>query len=179
MLHPGREHAVGLGGSPAREVVHEHAEVARPPADDGRRERVHPEARERRRRGVGSSHQTLRRGLLVPGGAVDLPGEEQSADALRLERPSELARVDVVVLDAVPGSEHLDVFQTPDGSEHRDLVRLVQGVREPVRVHDVGVQTLGFEPHDVRTAGKALDLHLERRAVPRADRLAVFAAFEI
>jgi hypothetical protein len=36
-------------------------------------------------RGVGAGVQALRRGLLVAGGAVDLPGEEQAADRPGLE----------------------------------------------------------------------------------------------
>jgi hypothetical protein len=67
---------------------------------------------------------------------------------------------------------------TGNRPEHLDLVGLVQGVRKPVRVHDVGVQPFRFKPHDVGTIGKTFHLHLQRRAIPGTDALAHIAACE-
>ena len=58
-------------------------------------------------RGVDARHQPLRRRFFVAGRAVDLPGEEQPGDPMRLERRLQLGRLDEVVLDRISRPEHL------------------------------------------------------------------------
>jgi hypothetical protein len=63
-------------------------------------------------RGVDAGKQALGRRLFIPGGAVDLAGKEQAADLPRLEAAFERARIEIVVLDGVPG-RRMWAFSSP------------------------------------------------------------------
>lgn len=53
---------------------------------------------------VDAGENALRGSLFVASGSVDLTGQEQPRNALRLERMLELSRVDMIVLDPVARS---------------------------------------------------------------------------
>lgn len=57
--------------------------------------------------------------------------------ASSLRRTLEFARVDVVVLDAVPRLDHLDVLETADRAEEFELLLGGQSDRDAVRVDQV------------------------------------------
>ena len=65
-------------------------------------------------RGVDPGDQSLRRGFFVAAGAVDLAGEKQARDLLRLQRRADLRRPDHVVLDRVAVAQDLRVLQARD-----------------------------------------------------------------
>jgi hypothetical protein len=55
--------------------------------------------------------QALRRRFLVPRRAVDLTGEEQTADRLRLEARLQRTRIEVVVFDRVAWTDDMGVLE--------------------------------------------------------------------
>ena len=74
------EHAVRLVDALGHQVVDQHADVGLAAVEDQRRLALELQ------RGVDAGHQPLGGGLLVAGRAVDLPGEVQARDPLRLQR---------------------------------------------------------------------------------------------
>src|SRR3712207_7368783 len=58
------------------------------------------------------SHQPLAGGLLVPGRPVDLAGEVEAADALRLQPRVELRGKDAVIFHRVRSEEHTSELQS-------------------------------------------------------------------
>ena len=60
---------------------------------------------------VGAGEQPLRGSFLVAGGAVDLAGQVQAANAPALQAGQQLARVDVVVLHRVCRLQHPRTLQ--------------------------------------------------------------------
>ncbi len=109
------------------------------------------------------------RGLLVARRAVDLAGEEQSGQALDLQRGQQLARIDVIVLDGVAETLDADLLQAGDGAQERLLHVLRQRGGDAVGVDGVVVQALGFEENLMRRAvAEAHDLVLDGRAIARA-----------
>ena len=116
--------------------------------------------------------QTLGRGLFVAGGAVDLPGEEQAADGLGLERRLQCARIVVVVLDRVAWAQDVGALEADHRTDEFDLDVERKTGRDAVRVDLVGRQAFRLEEDLVRVlVGEAVDLVLDRRTVARADTL--------
>ena len=110
VLGPAGEHAVRLVDAPGHQVVDHHADVRLVAA-------AAPAARCPRSatRGVDAGDQALRGGLLVAGGAVDLPGQD-TARATRLVSSVGRSCVgrNVVVLDGVAVAEDLGPLQARD-----------------------------------------------------------------
>ena len=100
-LGAGGEHAVGLAGSLADEIVDEDGGVGFAAIEDEGRLTFDGEG------GVDSGHESLAGGFLVAAGSVDLSAEVEAADFAGFEGAFELGGVDGVVLDGVAGAEHL------------------------------------------------------------------------
>jgi hypothetical protein len=159
-----REHPVRLGDAARDQVVDQDAEVSLVAP------RAPPVLAARMTRRVHAREQPLRGRFLVAGRAVDLSGEEQSADRLGLERRVQRARIEVVVLDRVAGTQDVRVLATGQRAHERDLHVERQRRRHAVRIDLVRREPLGLEEHLVRVAMReAHDLVLDRRAVARPD----------
>ena len=63
---------------------------------------------------IDSRHQSLGRGLLVSGRAVDLPCEIEPRNAFRFERMPQLRRRKIVVLDGVSRAVDMQIFESLD-----------------------------------------------------------------
>ena len=153
ILHARAEHAIWFTRSSARQIVHEDAEITRISWNN---EGIFGADA----RGVGSRNDSLRSRFFVPRGAVDLTGEEESLDPFRLQRDSQLAWIDVIVLDAVSRTEYFRVFQAGNRAHHFRLQFGFQVIRDPVRIHHVRVETFGFEPHSMISTRKSFHLGL-------------------
>ena len=133
--------------------------------------------------GVDAGEDALRRRLLVAGRAVDLAGEEQARDAPCLEsicmigegesarlaeagcrkarereregRTLELARVDVVILDAVARLDHVDVLESRDRAQQLELVLGGKRDRDAVRVDEVCGRVLALVSRSLGLLGSA------------------------
>jgi hypothetical protein len=136
----------GLGDAERGQVVDQDADVAVRPVGD---EVGLPAGGGQRR--VDAGHDPLRRGLLVAGGPVHLPGQEQAPDRAQLQRRVEFPRVDVVVLDRVAGPEHHRALQPGDRGDHLRLHLARQRGRDPVRIDRVVVEPLRLEEDLVRS----------------------------
>ena len=124
IFRPRCEHAIGFGHPAGHEIVDHDAEIAFGPIeDDG-------PASARHGSGIEPGHQTLCGGLFVAGGAVDLPGQEQTIEALGFEVRLELARVHVIVFDGVAGPNDANLFQARNGGHKGKLDVLGQRGRE-------------------------------------------------
>src|SRR5262249_60871170 len=66
----------------------------------------------RQSRGVETGKKPLCCGLFITGGAVDLSGQEQTAQASRLERRCKLAWINVIVFDRIARTKKTCVLQT-------------------------------------------------------------------
>ena len=154
------EHPVGLGDPAGHEVIDQHAEVA---LAAGR----HPGGLvPHLAGGVETGDQTLGARLLVAGRAVDLAGEVEPADGAGLEGRSQVAGVEVVVLDGVAGAGQVRLLEAADAAHELDLYVIGQAGRDAVRVDLVGVEALGLDEDLVGgPVGEALDFVLDRRAV--------------
>src|SRR4029078_7449338 len=102
----------------------------------------------------------------------DLAGQKQPADRLGFERRSQLARIDIVVLDGIAGPDDARGLETWDGLEERMLHVLGQRGRDAVRIDGVVVETLRLEKDLVAAALlEANDLVFDRGTIARADTL--------
>ena len=157
------EHAVGLAHPARDEIVDHHAEIRIGAVEHDRL------ARTRARRGVEAGDEPLPGRLLVAGRPIDLPGEKQPREPLRLQRRFELARIDVVVLDRVARADHMCALEPGNRRQQRALHFLRQRGRDSVRVDRGIVEPLGLEKDLVTVAlAEADDLVLDRGAVARS-----------
>src|SRR5207245_155028 len=121
-------------------------------------------------RRIDAGEQALCSSLFVARGAVDLAGEEQAGNRLGLERGFQAPRIVVVVLDGVPGSQDMGLFQPFDRSYQFELNVERQTGRDAVRVILVRGETFGLEEDLVAIlCSEAMDLVLDRGTVPRSD----------
>src|SRR6266403_2042290 len=127
------------------------------------------------------AHDTLSSRLLVSGRSVDLPGEEQVLDCLRLEPRRQLGGGIIVVLDGIARPGHGRALETRNGAQELELHRNGQGSGQPVHVQLVGVEAFGLEEHLVALGvGELHDLVFDGWAIPRtasADRSSVQSGF--
>ncbi len=165
ILGAGSEHPVGLAGALRDQVVDHDADHGAGPVED------QPIASARSESGVEPGEQALSRRLLVARGAVDLAGQEETGQSFELEGGPELARVDVIVLDRVAGTDDFGPLEAGDRGEERPLELLREGRRDTVRVEEGIVQPLGLEEDVVAPAIRETDhLVLERRTIAHAHR---------
>jgi hypothetical protein len=99
----GGEEAVGLGGAFRDEVVDHDGEVGLAALEEERG------AAGGLQGGIGPGDEALAGGFFIAGGAIDLPGEVEAGDALRLQGGVELGGRAVVVFDGVAGADDLGV----------------------------------------------------------------------
>ena len=120
--------------------------------------------------GVDACQQALRPGLFITGGAVDLAGEEQALNELRLQCRPQVSRVEKVVFDSVTRPGDVSVFKPLDAAHQFMLHVERQAGGNAVGIDLVGVQPLRLD-EDLVTGlvGKAHHLVLDRRTVARAD----------
>ncbi len=170
---PHRETELGARGEePIRlvhatgdEIVDQHPDVRSLAAED---HRLEPQ---RMRRGIQSRDDPLPPRLLIPGGPVDLPREEEPRTGARCERGMELRRRHIVVLDRIARPRHHRSLEPGDRMQERELRIDRQRGGEPIHIELMCVQPLGLEIQLVPLRlGEAHDLVLDARAVARAAR---------
>src|SRR6202021_747674 len=94
---------------------------------------------------VDARHQALAGRLLIPRGAVDLSRKIQAADLLDRQAAIEFRGIDGVVLNRIPRSQHLRIFQTRNRPHYLPLHFNRQGGKHAVDIHLVGIQPLGLK----------------------------------
>src|SRR5262245_47978986 len=99
MLGTRREHSVRLQASSSNQVVHKDSDVRLIAAESQRR------LASNRLDSVDTGDQPLRRRLLITGGAVNLAGKEESANALCLQGGLQLCRLYEIVFNRISGSK--------------------------------------------------------------------------
>ena len=134
VLRPGGHHAIRLVGALGHQVVDEHPHVPVPPGQ------YQGWFSLQLQRGVDARHQPLGGGLLVAGGAVELPRPVQAGDLFALQGGQQLRGVHAVVLDGVGAPGHLRPLQAGDGVKHFHLHLLRQGGGEALDIQLLRVQ---------------------------------------
>ena len=166
VLAAGGHDAVGLLGALGDEVVDEGADVALRALED-----EVPLALEFPR-GVDPRREALDGGLLIAGGAVELPRPVEAGDLPVLQRRLQSLGVDAVILDGVGGPGHLRPPQARDAVEHVPLDILGEGGGEALDVELLRLQAHGLHEDLVaELLREADDLGLKAGAVPGADPL--------
>ena len=166
VLAAGGHDAVGLLGALGDEVVDEGADVALGALED--EVPLAPELP----RGVDPRREALDGGLLIAGGAVELPRPVEAGDLPVLQGGLQSLGVDAVILDGVGGPGHLRPPQARDAVEHVPLDILGKGRGEPLDVELLGLQAHGLHEDLVaELLREADDLGLKAGAVPGADPL--------
>src|SRR3954469_21880782 len=99
MLGPRREHAVGLEAPASDEIVDQRADIAVATVE------LDCRPTECRAGCVEPGDEALGRRLFIAGRPVDLAGEKQTGDALRLQSRRQFCWLDEVVLDRVAGPQ--------------------------------------------------------------------------
>src|SRR4030095_13850901 len=153
-----------LARAARNEIVDEHADVSliapRPP----RSAFEHTQSR------IDTGADALRRSIFVTGRAVDLAGEEQAGDELRLQAVLQVARIEVVVLDRVARPRDVRALETRDRTHELELHVEGQARRNAVRVNLVRRQAFRLDEDLVRgLVREAMDFVLDGRAVARTD----------
>ena len=122
--------------------------------------------------GVQTGQQALRGGLLVAGGAVELPGTVDAAHDLTFQRGLQRCGVHAVVLDGVGRAHDFKMLKAAYRAVHLVLHSLGQAGRKPLQVHFLGILTAGLNKDGMALLLlKAHDLILDGRAVARTDAL--------
>src|SRR5687768_14151254 len=166
MLGARGKHAIRLQTSPCDEVVNQNPDVG---LVAPQREGDGPSNTAGR---VDARNQSLGRGFLVPGGAVDLPREEQAGDPVRFERRLQLGRLEEVVFNRIPGPQHRSVLESRHRANDGELHVAWQRHRKAVDVDLVDVDPFRLEVDLVTLAiREPHDLVFERRTVPRSDAM--------
>ena len=156
------EHPVRLPGPSGHQVIDEHAEIRLAAL---RHPGLALAASQRR---IDAGDNALRRGLLVPGRAVDLAGEEETLKRSSLERGAQIPRVEVVVLDRVARPGQVCTLESSDAAHELVLHVERQAGGDAVGIDLVRVEALGLDEDLMRgLAGEAEDLVLDRGTVPR------------
>src|SRR5215471_8101605 len=162
MLRARGQHPKRLVDAPGNQLIDEDAAVRFAPSQN---ELLLSANRERC---VDAGDKALKRCLLVPRGAVQLPSEEEAAHLARLQRLCELRRRREVVLNGIPVANDLHLLQPWNRAQQLELNVRRQAGRQSRRVHDVGIDSVRLEKNLMAiSVGKTNDLVLERRAVSR------------
>ena len=166
VLGTAREHAVWLRRTAGDQVVDHDADIGLGPGRAPRR-LVSGGAR-----GVQSGNESLRRGFLVAGRAVDLACQIERLEVFGFERGLQRPRIVVVVFDRVARPRHVRPLQAAYRMHDTQLHVEWQRGRDAVRIDLVGIEALRLQEDLVRGAsGEAADLVLDRRAVARPGAL--------
>ena len=147
------EHPIRLADAARHQIIDHDPEIAfRPIEQDWRRAGGTS-------RGVEAGDKALRGGLLIAGGAIDLPGEKQPAQALGLQRRMKLTRIHMIIFDGVAGPNDAGALETGNGGDQgrlhvlgqrgRDSVGINGGVVEPLRLEKNLMTVALAEAHDL------------------------------
>ena len=115
VLAAGGHDAVGLVGALRHQIVDEGADVALRPGED---KGAFPFQLSR---GVDTGHKALNGGLLVSGGAVELPRAVQAGHLLCFQGGQQGQGVDAVIFDGIGRTGHDRAAQAGYAMEHLDL----------------------------------------------------------
>ena len=115
VLAAGGHDAVGLVGALRHQIVNEGADVALRPGEDKGAFPFQLPGR------VNAGHKALNGGLLIPGGAVELPRAVQAGHLLRFQRGQQAQRIDAVIFDGIGRTGHDRAAQAGYAMEHLDL----------------------------------------------------------
>jgi hypothetical protein len=164
MLGARGEHPVRLEAPLRDQVVDHDADVGFVAAENERR------AAPGTLCGVDPGDDSLPRRLFVTGRAVNLTGEKQPRDAVRLERRFQFRWLDEVIFDRVAGPQHFSLFQSGQRLHQLLLERGGKTHRETIDVDFFHVEAFGFQEQLVALVmWKSHHFVFERRAVPRSD----------
>ena len=160
------EHAVGLDGAVADQVVDQHADVRLVATRCPRLVAAY------RSGCVEAGDQALCGRFLVAGGAVDLAGEVEPGHRFGFQRRLEAAWIEIVVLDRIARARDVRFFETADRAHQIELHVERQRGRDAVRINLRCLQAFGLDEYLMRgLVGEAHHLVLDRRAVARAGAL--------
>src|SRR5262249_21500677 len=119
---------------------------------------------------IDAGHESLGGRLLIARSPVELTGQIQPCDALRLQTPSEFCRLNEVVLDGIARPQHYAIFESGERANELGLDISREAHGEPVHVDLPGVDPLWLEEDLVTLLlGESRNLVLERRAIARTD----------
>src|SRR3954468_18635510 len=157
-----RKHPVGLGYAAGDKVIDQHAKIglvpAWPPAG------VSPG----KKRSVDAREQPLGCRFLIACRAIDLSGEEQARYGLRFQRRAQAARIEVVILDRVPGAHQVRLLKPTNRADELHLNIEWQAGRDSVGIDLRRAQPLRLKEDLVRSlAAEAVNLVLDGRAITR------------
>ncbi len=164
MLCSGGEDAIWLQTALGGEVINQNSDIGITTSED--EIRLAAEAAS----GVDPGNQSLGRRLFVAGGAVNLAGKVKTTHAMRLERRAQRSRLNEVVFDGIPRSQHDGIFQARQRGHELLLNCSRKAHGKTVDVNLIGLYPFGLEENLVPLAMReAHDLILEGGAVTRAN----------
>src|SRR5205085_1684014 len=100
------EHAIGLVGAFADEIIYQNGGVGFGAIENEWRQLLYLERR------IDSCHQSLAGGFFVARSSIDLPRQKEPRNLLGLQRALEFGGIDAVVLNSVARAQHLGLLQT-------------------------------------------------------------------
>ncbi len=158
------KHPIRLAGTAGDQVIDQHADVCLIPTWCPRLAFLHLQGC------IDAGKNALRRRFLITCGAVDLAGEKQAADELRLQTRHQVTRIEIVVLDRITGPRNVRVLEAPDRTHQLELHIEWQAGGNAVGIDLVGRQPFRLNENLVRGfVGEAMHLVLDRRTVAGAD----------
>ena len=163
---PAGKHAIRLRRALRDQVVNQHAQIGLVAAREPGRLVFCPPGR------VQAGQQTLRGGLFITRGAIDLAGKEQPLDKPGLQPGIQLARVEKIIFDRITGADDMGLLKALDRAHQGQLRVIGQGSGDAVRIDLAGGQALRFDEDLMRRpVGKAHHLVLHGRAITRPGAL--------
>src|SRR4029453_3154338 len=122
----------------------------------------------RQSRGVETSKKPLCCSLFITGGPVDLSGQEQTAQAFRLERRRELTWIDVIVFDRIARTNKPRILQTRNRRHQCMLHVFRKRRRNAVWIDSVILEAFGLQKNLVSVAlAEFHDLVFDRPTITR------------
>src|SRR6185312_7807046 len=107
--------AIWLAHGPCHQVINQYADIGLMTP----KHKVSITAHSQRR--VDARHDTLGSRFLIPGGTIDLTGQEEASDRFGLQRWEQLIRRHIIILDGVADAHHLYMLKGRDGAHHGEL----------------------------------------------------------
>ena len=140
---PTGKHAIRLGDTAGHQIVDQNAEIGLVTT------RAPDILAAGLTGGINSGQQALRSGFFITRGAIYLARKKQTIDGACFKRILEPARIVVVVLDGVTGTQDVAVFHAANRAHDRQLNIEGQGCRYSVRIDLVRIEAFGLEKHMV------------------------------
>ena len=117
---------------------------------------------------IGAGHQTLRRRFFITGGAIDLPGQEQTRQRRQSQPPVQRARIDMVILDRIAGDDHRHLLQPRQRAQEVLLHLRRQRCAEAIGIDQRRIQPFRLQKDLVPIpVAEADDLVLDGGAIAR------------